>query len=153
MYKISCLRAAKYTPIHHRILTHLALRALIPGTPIPNWDGPWHSGLASAPSPISLYLASSTEDRKVWPTGSLNFLYSYLQLVWPRGRVEKRLGVCWCVLVLGLQNLGPICDLICKYGTYNQGESVQGQSSFYILVCSTGDRTQGPPQARHVSTT
>ena len=52
MYKIPCLRAAKYTQIqtasvfvsvcHCRILTHLASRTLIPGTPIPNWGGLWH---------------------------------------------------------------------------------------------------------------
>ena len=52
MYKIPCLRAAKYTQIqtasvfvsvcHRRILTHLASRTLIPGTPIPDWGGLWH---------------------------------------------------------------------------------------------------------------
>jgi hypothetical protein len=52
MYKIPCLRAAEYTQIqtatvfvsvcHCWILTHLASRTLIPGTPIPNWGGPWH---------------------------------------------------------------------------------------------------------------
>jgi hypothetical protein len=51
MYKIPCLRAAEYTQIetasvfvsvyHCQILTHLASRTLIPGTPIPNWGGPW----------------------------------------------------------------------------------------------------------------
>jgi hypothetical protein len=47
MYKIPCLRAAKYTQIqtasvfvsvcHRRTLTHLASRTLIPGTSIPDW--------------------------------------------------------------------------------------------------------------------
>jgi hypothetical protein len=52
MYKIPCLRAAEYTQIqtafvcisvcHCQILTHLASRTLIPGTPIPDWGGLWH---------------------------------------------------------------------------------------------------------------
>ena len=52
MYEIPCLRAAKYTQIqtasvfvsvcYCRILTHLASRTLIPGTPIPDRGGLWH---------------------------------------------------------------------------------------------------------------
>jgi hypothetical protein len=34
---------------HHRILTHLASRTLIPGTPpLPDWGGPWHTMSTSA---------------------------------------------------------------------------------------------------------
>jgi hypothetical protein len=53
MYKIPCLRAAKCIQIqtasvfvsvcYCRILTHLASRTLIPGTPRPYWGGPWHT--------------------------------------------------------------------------------------------------------------
>ena len=55
MYKTPCLRAAEYTQIqtasvfvsvcHHWILTHLASRTLIPGTPIPDCGGLWQDSI------------------------------------------------------------------------------------------------------------
>jgi hypothetical protein len=49
MYKIPCLRAAKYTQIQTASvfvsvchLTHIASRTLIPGPLLPDWGGPCH---------------------------------------------------------------------------------------------------------------
>jgi hypothetical protein len=131
MYKIPCLRAAEYTQIqtgsvfvsvcHCQILTHLASRTLIPGTPIPDWGGPWQVSCRKVSQwlTVSTLTASALGSGKAfgWFLPGENLFWTALSSLHPSAWThifQQIVTSVYCVILSPLLHLGNVPGQINK---------------------------------------